>query len=124
MQRGASGGCFGDVVATCMCLHNICIDARQASATRCTEPRWSDEDAQMTMHLQEYSLEGALIGTRVPKENMAPGRRRDLETSQRREMLVMRLRNAGRTRPAYSKWGRGSARARAIEARDAPGTPQ
>lgn len=105
----------GEIVETCMCLHNICINERLQRATRSTSSGWADEGTQ-SMHLQQHYMEGTLIETCVTEENMTRGRRRDFEQCQRREMLTMALKSLGIIRPGHSMWGREAARIRAIAA--------
>ena len=96
------------VVELCMMLHNYCLDT-SSGFHRSREEHWADQGVPR-LNLNEEFIEGTgkVINTVIPKEAMTPGRRRDLESSLRREKICHTLRQMHRGRPAHSSYGKTS----------------
>jgi hypothetical protein len=95
------------VVELCMMMHNYCIDCNIRTMRRSTEKKWEDQGV-CNINLNQQFLEGtgSVVFSVIPPEAMTKGRRRDLESSKRRELITACLRSVGLGLPAFSNYGK------------------
>jgi len=89
-----------DLVELCMTFHNICRQGATRFMGRSTTQGWEDKGIP-SLNLQEQYIEGRLVDTCVPVEEMSRGRRRDVERSARREHICAEIAARGLQRPQW-----------------------
>lgn len=84
------------VVELCMMMHNYCTDNSAAPSRRSHERDWADHGLP-SLNLNEQFIEGTgrVVQSVIPPKDMTPGRRRDLESSSRREEICAVLHAMG-----------------------------